>query len=130
MCSEGGDRPSILLVEDTPVNQKVALKMLKHLGFQPDLATNGLEALYAFKKRIYDIVLMDINTPQMDGLQATKAIRQDLPRADQPYIIAITAYETRFDRTMCMSAGMDDYLSKPLTIEDLKLAIFRYSGQQ
>jgi CheY-like chemotaxis protein len=67
LCSEGGDRPSILLVEDTPVNQKVALKMLKHLGFQPDLATNGLEALHALKKRLYDIVLMDIHMPQMDA---------------------------------------------------------------
>ena len=130
MCSEGGDRPSILLVEDTPVNQKVALTMLKHLGFHPDLATNGLEALNALKNRLYDIVLMDIHMPQMDGLQATKVIRQDLPRAAQPYIIAITAYATSFDRAMCMSAGMDDYLSKPITIEDLKMAIFRYSGQQ
>ncbi|OPY49606.1 MAG: hybrid sensory kinase in two-component regulatory system with RcsB and YojN [Methanosaeta sp. PtaU1.Bin060] len=130
MCSEGGDRPSILLVEDTPVNQKVALKMLNHLGYQADLATNGLEALHALKQRLYDIVLMDIHMPQMDGLQATKAIRGELPHADQPYIIAITAYATRFDRAMCMSAGMDDYLSKPFTVEDLKLALFRYSGQQ
>ena len=130
MCSKGGDRPSILLVEDTPVNQKVALTMLKHLGFHPDLATNGLEALNALKNRLYDIVLMDIHMPQMDGLEATKAIRQYLAHADQPYIIAITAYATSFDRAMCMSAGMDDYLSKPITIEDLKMAIFRYSGQQ
>lgn len=104
--------------------------MLKHLGFQADLATNGFEALDALKNQLYDIVLMDIHMPQMDGLQATKAIREDLPRANQPYIIAITAYATRFDREMCMSAGMDDYLSKPITIEDLKLAIFRYSSQQ
>lgn len=125
MCSEDENRLSILLVEDNPVNQKVALKMLRRLGFEPDLATNGLEALQALKKRLYDVVLMDIQMPQMNGLEATKSIRADLPSEDQPYIIAVTAYATSFDRAMCLSAGMNDHLSKPLKIDNLKVAILR-----
>jgi CheY-like chemotaxis protein len=121
------DHPNILLVEDDPLNQDVAQIMLNHLGFQPDLAANGLEALQALKKRRYDIILMDLKMPVMNGLDATKAIREKLPPVDQPHIIAITAYAMTYDREKCIRAGMDDYLSKPITLEDLKEIISRYS---
>ena len=133
VCSvrlEKSHRPSILLVEDDPVNQKVAKQMLRHLGFQPDLAANGLEAIQALEDRHYDIILMDIQMPKMNGLEATKAIRSRFPADEQPHIIAVTAYAMTYDREKCISAGMDDYLSKPITLEDLKEIISRYSRHE
>ncbi len=120
------DHPSILLVEDDPSNQKTARVMLNHLGFLPDLATNG-EALQALEKRRYDIVLMDIRMPVMDGLEATKAIREKFSPADQPHIIAVTAYPMTYDREGCTRVGMDDFLIKPITIEDLREVISQFS---
>lgn len=122
--------PSILLVEDDLQTRKVAQMMLNRLGFQPDLAANGLEALRALEKQRYDIVLMDIKMPKMDGLEATKAIREKFPPADQPHIIAMTAYAMTYDRERCIRAGMDDYLRKPFTMEDMEDFINRYRSQE
>lgn len=130
MRSKKSVHPSILLVEDDPLNQKVIRMLLKRMGFQPDLAFNGLEALQALNNRRYDIVLMDIRMPEMNGLEATKIIRAKLPPADQPHIIAITAYAMTYDRKKCVGAGMDDYLSKPIKIEDLREIISHYSHHE
>ncbi len=113
----------ILLVEDNPVNQKVAQKMLKRLGHDADLAVNGKEAVQALESRPYQIVFMDIQMPEMDGLEATRIIRERCLSTEQPHIVALTAFNLVYGREMCLSAGMDDYLSKPLIMEELRAAI-------
>ena len=128
LCDEDPSQPSMLLVEDNAVNQHVALLMLKRLGYHADMAANGLEALQALEQRRYDILLMDIHMPKMDGLEATKAIRARWPPAEQPYIIAITAYALLYSVEMCIRAGMDDYLCKPFSLDELRIAIDGYGG--
>lgn len=113
----------ILLVEDNLINQKVAQKMLKRLGHGADLAVNGKEAIQALESHPYQIVFMDIQMPEMDGLEATRIIRERWLPTERPCIVALTAYTLEYGREMCLSAGMDDYISKPLIIEDLRGAI-------
>jgi PAS domain S-box-containing protein len=120
--SNGGkDQPlRILLAEDNLINQKVVLQMLKKLGYQADIAADGLEVLQAVEHQPYDVILMDVQMPKMDGLEAAKAIRQNLASFAQPCIIAITAYALEGDRKKCLDAGMDNYLSKPVKLEELR----------
>ncbi|WP_138503553.1 response regulator [Nostoc sp. PA-18-2419] len=113
----------ILLAEDTVVNQKVALLMLQKMSYQADVVTNGLEVLQALQKQPYDVVLMDIHMPEMDGLEATRRICQQWEVGFRPYIIAITANAMRCDREACLAAGMNDYISKPIQIEELAQAL-------
>ncbi len=113
----------ILLVEDNLTNQKVALRMLERLGYRADVASNGLEALAALQKHSYDVILMDVQMPEMDGLTATQRIRQEWPPDRQPSIIAMTANAMRGDRDTCLAAGMDGYISKPITLPELQRAI-------
>ncbi|MCP4660525.1 MAG: response regulator [bacterium] len=110
----------ILLVEDNPVNQMVALKMLEGLGYCAEAAANGLEAVERVERRRFDVVLMDIQMPELDGLEATRRIRRLLPEDRQPRIIAMTASAMKGDQEKCMDAGMDDYISKPVTIDNLR----------
>jgi CheY-like chemotaxis protein len=117
----------ILLAEDNPVNQKVAVRMLERLGCRVDVAGNGLEAVDAVQRQPYDVVLMDLQMPEMDGLSATRAIRTSLPREQQPLIVAVTAEALVGDREKCLAAGMDDYLSKPLHREELSLVLAQYA---
>ncbi len=109
----------ILLAEDNQVNQKVALLMLKNMGYQADLAENGLRVLEALKRQAYDIVLMDVQMPEMDGLEATRAILRGWPPEARPYIIAMTAGAMADDRQQCLDAGMNAYISKPINREEL-----------
>jgi two-component system, sensor histidine kinase and response regulator len=123
------DRPHvlrILLAEDNPVNQMVMLKMLNKLGYQADVAANGTEVLHSLKLQPYDIILMDVQMPEMDGFEATRAIRKRWASADQPKIIAITAYALEGDRERCIAAGMDDYISKPVKLEELRSVLESY----
>ena len=113
----------ILLAEDNDVNRKLALKLLGRLGYEPDVAHNGLEALSAVRERAYDVVLMDVEMPELDGLEATRRIRSELPRERQPRIIAMTANAMAGDRERCLAAGMDDYVSKPVRREALTAAL-------
>lgn len=115
----------ILLAEDNPINQKVALAMLKHLGYKADVAINGKDLLKILERKSYDVILMDIQMPEMDGLEATKLIRRSLSSAKQPRIIAMTAYTLQGDRERCLAAGMDGYISKPVKMEELKEALQR-----
>ncbi len=113
----------ILIVDDNAVNQKVLLLMLTHLGYTADMVTNGKEAIQALEGQPYDLVFMDIQMPILDGLRAAQTIRQNSTNNEHPYIIAITAYADRFDRETCINAGMNDYLSKPATLDDIRAAI-------
>ncbi len=116
----------LLLVEDNLTNQKVATLLLKRLGFTAHIANNGLEALSAFEKQDYDLVLMDVQMPEMDGFQATQALRQQITDDQRrPYIIAMTAHAMQGYREKCLSIGMDDYVTKPVHRDDLLAALQR-----
>ena len=116
----------VLLAEDNPTNQKLAVHFLQRLGLTPDLATNGLEVLSAFKRQRYDLVLMDCHMPEMDGYEATRRLRQDRQLSGDVRIVALTAAAMTGDRDRCLAAGMDDYLTKPLRLEDLRLTLVRH----
>ncbi|WP_404423986.1 ATP-binding protein [Nibricoccus sp. IMCC34717] len=109
----------LLLVEDNLVNQKVALAMLKRCGYTADVANDGLEGVAKVKAGDYDVVLMDWHMPEMNGLEATAAIRHELPEERQPWIIGLTANAMQGDREKCIRAGMDDYMTKPLRKDEL-----------
>ncbi|MBT3189848.1 MAG: response regulator [Anaerolineae bacterium] len=113
----------ILLAEDNPINQKVAIHILKRLGYQTDLAGNGVEVLQALERQSYDVVLMDVQMPEMDGDEATRKIRAELPKSQQPYIVAMTAHALEGDREKYLSLGMDNYVSKPIKVEELVKAL-------
>ena len=119
--SGDGARPPmrILLAEDNTVNQRVALGMLGRLGYRADVAANGMEVLKALELSTYDLLLMDVQMPEMDGLEAARHIRQNVPRERRPRIVAMTANAMRGDRERCLEAGMDDYLQKPIRADDL-----------
>jgi PAS domain S-box-containing protein len=112
----------ILLAEDNAVNQKVAVEMLVRLGYRADTVANGAEALAAVQHVQYDVILMDVQMPEMDGLEATRAIRQ-LPMLRQPRIVAMTANAMKGDRERCLNAGMNDYVSKPIKRAELARAL-------
>jgi CheY-like chemotaxis protein len=114
----------ILVVEDNAVNQKLALRLLGQMGYQADVAGNGLEAIEALERQRYDVVLMDVQMPEMDGLEATRQIRRQWP--ERPVrIIAMTANAMQGDREATLKAGMDDYISKPIRVEELIRALER-----
>ncbi|MFN7926975.1 MAG: response regulator, partial [Blastocatellia bacterium] len=113
----------LLLAEDNLVNQKVALRLLEKLGYRADVAANGREAIAALHRQSYDVVLMDVHMPEMDGLTATKQICQIWEKPQRPLLIAMTANAMQGDREACLQAGMDDYLSKPIKIEELSRAL-------
>jgi PAS domain S-box-containing protein len=114
----------VLLAEDNAVNQKVALRMLAKLGYRADVAANGLEVLEALERQSYDAVLMDVQMPEMDGLEATRRIRTRSATAS-PHIIAMTANAMSGDRELCLEAGMNDYISKPVREPELAAALAR-----
>ena len=109
----------ILLAEDNLVNQKVVLRIFEKLGYRADLAANGLEAIQALNRQQYDIIIMDVQMPEMDGLEATRQIRKQIPPSRQPYILALTANALQGDRERCLNAGMDDFLTKPVKVSAL-----------
>jgi signal transduction histidine kinase/DNA-binding response OmpR family regulator len=115
----------ILIAEDNAVNQKVARRMLELLGYQPDVVGTGTEVLNALRRQTYDVILMDIRMPEMDGLEATRRIRQQGQTSPQPWIIAITANAILEDRHRCLAAGMNDYLSKPIRRDSLAQALLK-----
>ncbi len=122
----GEQAERVLLAEDNVVNQKVALSMLAKLGYRADIAGNGAEAFAAVRRQRYDIVLMDVQMPEMDGLEAARKINMMWPeRKDRPWIIALTANAMLGDREACLAAGMDDYLSKPIKTKELGVAFDR-----
>jgi len=115
----------ILLAEDNPTNRKLCVKILERQGWSVDQAVNGREAVLAAKANFYDIILMDMEMPEMNGLDATREIRSLLPADKQPWILSLTAHAAESHREISLSAGMDDYLSKPLTPASLAAALLR-----
>ena len=115
----------ILLAEDNTVNQRVATRTLERLGYRIDMAANGCEALEALQRQPYDLVLMDVQMPELDGLSATRRIRSEITSLRQPRIIAMTASAMQGDRELCLAAGMDDYISKPMHVDELVAALER-----
>jgi PAS domain S-box-containing protein len=113
----------ILIAEDNQVNQKLAQKILQKMGYRADLAGNGLEAVESVDRQQYDVVLMDLHMPEMDGIEATRRIVQKYPKEKRPRIIAVTADAMQGDRELCIAAGMDDYISKPIQIAELQRAL-------
>jgi CheY-like chemotaxis protein len=109
----------ILLAEDNVVNQKLALRILQQMGYRADLASNGLEAIESVERQPYDVVLMDVQMPEMDGLEATRRITAKWGLEARPRIVAMTANAMAGDREMCLAAGMDDYITKPIRVEQL-----------
>ena len=123
---KSGQSPTlrILLAEDNLVNQKVTLQMLRKIGHEADVAANGLEVLQALERQPYDIILMDVQMPEMDGLEAAKKVRERWH--DEPKIIAITAYALEGDRERCLNVGMDDYISKPIQLDELRRKLLKW----
>ncbi len=115
----------ILLADDNAVNQQVALVLLEKMGYRADVVTNGAEVLDALGRQPYDVVLMDVEMPVMDGLEASRRINQLWPATQRPRIVAMTANAMQGDRETCLAAGMDDYLSKPIRAEELAAALAR-----
>ncbi|MBL0088485.1 MAG: response regulator [Ideonella sp.] len=116
---------NILVAEDSPINQKLAVGILAKLGYAGDVAANGLEALELVRKNHYDLVFMDLQMPEMDGLEATRRILATCPPDDRPRIVAMTANAMAGDRERCMAAGMDDYIAKPILPVDVQALIER-----
>jgi PAS domain S-box-containing protein len=115
----------ILLAEDNAMNRKVALGLLKRLGYSADVASNGLEALEALEAQPYDVVLMDVQMPELDGLDASRRICEQWPPESRPHIIAMTANALPEDREACFAAGMNDYVAKPVRADELAAALNR-----
>jgi signal transduction histidine kinase/CheY-like chemotaxis protein len=121
------DLPALraILAEDNPVNRSLLLAVLRQLGYRADSAVDGAELLERLARSAYDVVLLDVQMPEVDGLEAARRIRRDLPACRQPYIIAMTAAAFPEDRARCLAAGMDDYVSKPVDVQELAGALRR-----
>lgn len=125
--ADGGRVPHVLLVEDYPANILVATSILDILGATYDVARNGVEAIEKVKQKTFDLVLMDIQMPEMDGFAATRAIRDyEAGKGVRTAIMGVTAHALRDDRDKCLTAGMDDYISKPFSFEGLAEKIRRW----
>jgi CheY-like chemotaxis protein len=113
----------ILLAEDNVINQKLALRLLQQMGYRADLASNGAEAIECIERQRYDVVLMDVQMPEMDGLEASRRITSRWQPNERPRIVAMTANAMQGDREACLAAGMDDYVTKPIRVEALVEAL-------
>ena len=115
----------ILLAEDNAINQKLALRLLDRMGYRANLAANGLEVINALERQDYDVILMDIQMPEMDGLEASRQIVTRWAEKNRPAIIAMTASAMEGDRKAALAAGMNDYITKPIRVEELIAALER-----
>ena len=120
----------VLLAEDNVVNQKLALRLLQRMGYRADVASNGIEAIECCARQPYDVLLMDIQMPEMDGLEASRRITAQWPAGQRPRIVAMTANAMQGDREACLAAGMDDYVTKPIRIDQLVEALHQTTARQ
>ena len=118
----------ILVAEDNPVNQALALAILRKMGYRADVAADGQEAIDALERQPYDLILMDVQMPVMDGLEATRRIQEQYNEDERPHIVALTANVMAGDRDACMAAGMDDFLSKPIRLEEVRAVVEKYGA--
>ncbi|MBC7379414.1 MAG: response regulator, partial [Burkholderiaceae bacterium] len=119
----------ILLAEDNVVNQKLAIRLLQQMGYRADLASNGIEAIESIQRQVYDVVLMDVQMPEMDGLEASRQITAKWQSHARPRIVAMTANAMQGDREECLAAGMDDYVTKPIRVDALVEALMQVTGR-
>ena len=118
----------ILLVEDNIINQKLALRLLEKMGHHIEVANDGNEAVKKYQEKSYDLIFMDIQMPNLDGIEATSIIRKmELELNKHIPIVALTAHAMKGDREQCINAGMDDYLSKPIHVEELKQMVCKFN---
>jgi CheY-like chemotaxis protein len=117
---------SILIAEDNPINQKLLTHILQKNGYQPDFASNGLEVLQSVRRQKYDLIFMDVQMPEMDGFEATRQLVHRYIKTERPIIVAVTANAMKGDKDLCEEAGMDDYISKPIRVEELKKVIEKH----
>jgi CheY-like chemotaxis protein len=120
----------ILLAEDNVVNQKLALRLLQQMGYRADLASNGVEAIESLERQRYDVVLMDVQMPEMDGLEASRRITAKWKQHERPRLVAMTANAMQGDREACLAAGMDDYVTKPIRVDALVEALNQVIARQ
>ncbi len=120
----------ILLAEDNVVNQKLAMRLLQQMGYRADLASNGIEAIECVQRQIYDVVLMDVQMPEMDGLEAARRITAHGNPGERPRIVAMTANAMQGDREECLAAGMDDYITKPIRVEHLVESLYQVRARE
>jgi CheY-like chemotaxis protein len=118
------------VAEDNAINQKLALQMLRKMGYRADIAGDGTEVLQALERQPYDVILMDVQMPEMDGLETTRRICQMPTSENRPRIIAMTANAMLGDREVCLAAGMDDYISKPIRGKELQIALERWGQRE
>jgi CheY-like chemotaxis protein len=116
----------ILIVEDNVINQIVLKKMVERFGYNSTLVQNGIEAVEAVKRYPYDLIFMDVQMPVMDGLEATKTIKNTVLAKNIPFIVAVTAHALKGDREKYLAAGMDEYVSKPITMDTLSGIMEKY----
>ncbi|MCP4658228.1 MAG: response regulator, partial [bacterium] len=119
----------ILIAEDNAINQQIAVEILRRMGYPADVAADGFEALTACKRQPYDLIFMDVEMPEMDGLEATREILRRAPAGRRPRIVAMTAHVLHGDRERCLAAGMDDYIGKPISIPEVVAAVERWGPQ-
>ena len=120
----------ILLAEDNAVNRKLAIRLLLQMGYRADLASNGIEAIESIERQTYDVVLMDVQMPETDGLEASRRITAKYQPERRPRIIAMTANAMQGDREECLAAGMDDYVTKPIRVDALVASLRQAAGRQ
>ena len=120
----------ILVAEDNVINQKVAISLFESLGYTIDVANNGLEVIDKARKQFYDVIFMDIQMPEMDGYETTQHLLKMFEKKPRPVIIAMTAFALEGDKEKCIEAGMDDYISKPILIEDIVVAINKWGRRK
>jgi CheY-like chemotaxis protein len=118
------------LVEDNVINQQVAARVLLQFGYRSDLASNGTEALEILERKKYDLIFMDVQMAELDGLETTRQICARFAPSERPFIIAMTANAMKEDRERCLAAGMDDYLSKPIRANEIRAALERAAGRR
>jgi CheY-like chemotaxis protein len=126
MSEKASRSACILIAEDDESNRKVTSAMLKHLGYRADAVSNGREAVLALKRQHYDIILMNLSMPEMDGLEATRLIRLHCPSSQQPTIIALTACILPNSREICLDAGMNDFMPKPFKMNELAMILTKH----
>lgn len=119
---------TLLVAEDNPVNQKIVRRLLEKLGYSPEIVANGLEALVALRRRPFDAVLMDVEMPEMDGLTATRTLRAEIPKDQQPAVIAVTAHAPDAGSTRFADCQLDHFITKPLRLPELTATLARITA--